>query len=52
MKFGLLYEMEMPAEMGASEYDIFWQAIEQVKLAEQVGFDYVWAVEHHFLEGF
>ncbi|MEY2568751.1 MAG: hypothetical protein QOE35_3280 [Actinomycetota bacterium] len=52
MKFGLLYEMEMPAEMGASEYDIFWQAIEQTKLAEQVGFDYVWAVEHHFLEGF
>ena len=52
MKFGLLYEMEMPAEMGASEYDIFWQAVEQVKLAEQVGFDYVWAVEHHFLEGF
>jgi hypothetical protein len=38
MKFGLLYEMEMPAEMGASEYDIFWQAIEQTKLAEQVGF--------------
>jgi alkanesulfonate monooxygenase SsuD/methylene tetrahydromethanopterin reductase-like flavin-dependent oxidoreductase (luciferase family) len=52
VKFGLLYEMEMPAEMGASEYDIFWQAIEQTKLAEQVGFDYVWAVEHHFLEGF
>jgi alkanesulfonate monooxygenase SsuD/methylene tetrahydromethanopterin reductase-like flavin-dependent oxidoreductase (luciferase family) len=52
MRFGLLYEMEMPAEMGASEYDIFWQAIEQVKLAESVGFDYVWAVEHHFLEGF
>jgi len=25
-------------------------ALEQVKLADELGFDYVWAVEHHFLE--
>src|SRR5437879_5839926 len=52
MKFGLLYEMEMHPELGCSESDVYWQAIEQVKLAEEVGFDYVWCVEHHFLEGF
>ena len=52
MKFGLLYEMEMHPELGSSESDVYWQAIEQVKLAEEVGFDYVWCVEHHFLEGF
>ena len=52
MRFGLLYEMEMHPELGSSESDVYWQAIEQVKLAEEVGFDYVWCVEHHFLEGF
>jgi alkanesulfonate monooxygenase SsuD/methylene tetrahydromethanopterin reductase-like flavin-dependent oxidoreductase (luciferase family) len=52
MKFGLLYEMDMPADLGATEHEIYWQAVEQVKLAEQVGFEYVWAVEHHFLEEF
>ena len=25
------------------------QALDQIKLADEVGFDIVWAVEHHFL---
>jgi alkanesulfonate monooxygenase SsuD/methylene tetrahydromethanopterin reductase-like flavin-dependent oxidoreductase (luciferase family) len=50
MKFGLLYEMH--ASDGRKESDLFWEALEQVKLAEEVGFDYVWATEHHFLPNF
>ena len=52
MKFALLYELDMAPEMGATEHQIFWEAVEQVKLAEQIGFDTVWAVEHHFLKNF
>ena len=53
MKFGLLYELEVPKPWTPkSEYDVFHQAADQVVLAEQMGFDYVWMVEHHFLEEF
>ncbi len=51
MKFGLLYEMETPRPWNErSEYNIYWQALEQIELADRIGFDCVWEVEHHFLE--
>ncbi len=51
MKFGLLYEMETPRPWTErSEYNIYWQALEQIEAADRLGFDYVWEVEHHFLE--
>src|SRR5215831_2736428 len=51
MQFGLLYEMETPRPWHArSEYNIYWEALAQIELADRVGFDYVWEVEHHFLE--
>ena len=31
-------------------YHVWWEAIEQVELAESLGFTHVWGVEHHFLE--
>src|SRR5439155_1049088 len=33
-----------------SERTVYDNALEQVKLADELGFDQVWAVEHHFLE--
>ncbi|HZU76960.1 MAG TPA: LLM class flavin-dependent oxidoreductase, partial [Dehalococcoidia bacterium] len=50
MKFGLLYELEYarPWHPGF-ERDLFHQALDQIELADRVGFDYVWQVEHHFL---
>ena len=33
-----------------SERQVYENALEQVRLADELGFDYVWAVEHHFLE--
>ena len=51
MKFGLLYEMETPRPWNAlSEYNTYWQALAQIELADRIGVDYVWEVEHHFLE--
>jgi alkanesulfonate monooxygenase SsuD/methylene tetrahydromethanopterin reductase-like flavin-dependent oxidoreductase (luciferase family) len=52
--FGLIYEIcrPEPFEGWASEYETYWQAIEQIELADKVGFKYAWAVEHHFLEGY
>jgi len=51
MKFGLFYEMETPRPWNAlSEYNIYWEALAQIELADRIGFDNVWEVEHHFLE--
>lgn len=51
MKFGLMYEIEMPKPWyDNNEYDKYWQVMAQIQLADEVGFDYVWAVEHHCFE--
>src|SRR5882724_5699542 len=51
MKFGLLYEMETPRPWHErSEYNTYWEALAQIELADRLGYDYVWEVEHHFLE--
>ena len=53
MKFGILYEHQVPRPWGPdSEYRRFQEALDQVELADKVGVDYVWEVEHHFLEEF
>ncbi|MYI56605.1 MAG: LLM class flavin-dependent oxidoreductase, partial [Acidimicrobiia bacterium] len=51
MQFGLFYEMQLPRpwEPG-DEHRLYRECLEQVVLADQLGFDYVWEVEHHFLE--
>ena len=53
MKLSLFYELttEDPDVPGA-ERQRFEEAIEQCKLADEVGFTGVWAVEHHFLPGY
>ena len=53
MRFSLLYEIALPRELeeaGRTESDVFWEAVEQIRYAEEVGFNTVWLVEHHFLE--
>jgi alkanesulfonate monooxygenase SsuD/methylene tetrahydromethanopterin reductase-like flavin-dependent oxidoreductase (luciferase family)/putative sterol carrier protein len=51
MRFGIFYEHQLPRpwEDGAQE-KLLNDALDQVELADRVGFDYVWEVEHHFLE--
>lgn len=51
MKFGLFYEISVPRPWTReSERTVYRYALEQVRLADELGFDQVWAVEHHFLE--
>ena len=53
MKFDLLYELQIPKPHDArSEYRCYHEALEQIALADRLGFDTVWAVEHHFLTEF
>lgn len=53
MKFGILYEIHTPKPWHEhSDYERYWQCIAEIKLAESVGFDECWAVEHHFTEEF
>ena len=51
MKFGVFYEHQMgrPWDDGA-EHRLLHDALEQIELADALGFQYVWEVEHHFLE--
>src|SRR5712692_5526544 len=51
MKFGLFYEHQLPQPWGEdSELRLYQQALDQVELADRLGIDYIWEVEHHFLE--
>src|SRR5437588_16619 len=51
MKFGLFYEHQLPQPWAEdSELRLYQQALDQVELADRLGIDYVWQVEHHFLE--
>lgn len=51
MKFGLFYEHQVPRPWNPeSEHRVLLEALEQVALADQLGIEYVWEVEHHFLE--
>src|ERR1700737_2077742 len=51
MRFGIFYEHQLPRPWSQlSEADLLRDALEQVELADRVGFDAVWEVEHHFLE--
>ncbi|HLQ62783.1 MAG TPA: LLM class flavin-dependent oxidoreductase, partial [Candidatus Acidoferrales bacterium] len=51
MKFGLFYEHQLPRPWAAGdERRLLMDALEQVELADRLGIDYVWEVEHHFLE--
>lgn len=49
MKFGLAYEMQRPT---LDDHAVIEETLEQCILADEIGWDYVWFVEHHFLTGF
>ncbi|HEX9713570.1 MAG TPA: LLM class flavin-dependent oxidoreductase [Actinomycetota bacterium] len=60
MKLDLLYEIDVPKPwpdkphphgQREAEQRAFYEAIEQIKLADRLGFHTTWHVEHHFREG-
>ena len=51
VKFGVFYELQLPKPWGPDdEYHLLNNALDQVELADRLGYDYAWEVEHHFLE--
>jgi len=51
VKFGIFYEISVPRPWeNGIEATVYERCLEQVRVADEVGFDQVWAVEHHFLE--
>jgi alkanesulfonate monooxygenase SsuD/methylene tetrahydromethanopterin reductase-like flavin-dependent oxidoreductase (luciferase family) len=51
MRFGIFYEHQLPRPWTEGlELQLFQDALDQVELADRLGFDNVWEVEHHFLE--
>ena len=51
MRFGIFYEHQLPRPWEPdSEHRLLKHALEQVELADRLGYDHVWEVEHHFLE--
>ena len=51
MRFGIFYEHQLPRPwQEESEHRLLKDALEQVELADRLGYDNVWEVEHHFLE--
>ncbi|MBW3661668.1 MAG: LLM class flavin-dependent oxidoreductase [Actinobacteria bacterium] len=60
MKLDLLYEIDVPKPWGPEpwpqnqrkrEQRAYREALEQIALADKLGFNTVWMVEHHFREG-
>lgn len=51
MKLGVFYEHQCPQPWDeGTEHRLFHESLDQVELADRLGFDCAWATEHHFLE--
>ncbi len=51
MKFGIFYEHQLPRPWHErSEHELLKRSLEQIELADRLGYDYAWEVEHHFLD--
>ncbi|HUS42225.1 MAG TPA: LLM class flavin-dependent oxidoreductase [Ilumatobacteraceae bacterium] len=51
MQFGIFYEHQLPKPWSDDdEFCLLRDALDQVELADRLGFDYAWEVEHHFLD--
>jgi alkanesulfonate monooxygenase SsuD/methylene tetrahydromethanopterin reductase-like flavin-dependent oxidoreductase (luciferase family) len=56
VKFGLQFQLQTPRPYDADSWHpedesrIFHNALEQIELADRLGYDYVFFTEHHFLE--
>jgi alkanesulfonate monooxygenase SsuD/methylene tetrahydromethanopterin reductase-like flavin-dependent oxidoreductase (luciferase family) len=51
MKFGIFYELQLPRPWEPEgELKLYQNALTQLEVADRLGYDYAWVVEHHFLE--
>lgn len=50
VKFSMIFEAQLAYPTREREHEVIRQCVEQAVLGEQMGFDRVWAVEHHALK--
>lgn len=50
MKFSVIFEAQLADPTVEREHQVIRDCVEQAVLAEQMGFDRIWAVEHHSLK--
>jgi alkanesulfonate monooxygenase SsuD/methylene tetrahydromethanopterin reductase-like flavin-dependent oxidoreductase (luciferase family) len=49
MFFDLFYELSVPSQFGKSEARVFNDSLNELALADTLGFHCAWLVEHHFM---
>jgi len=50
MKFGIgYYSLQSPPHSPRPHKDLYQEMLEEIKIADQMGFDSAWLTEHHFL---
>ena len=52
MKIDLFYELAAPAEFGKTESGVYAEVLDEIALADRLGFHGAWLVEHHFARGY
>jgi alkanesulfonate monooxygenase SsuD/methylene tetrahydromethanopterin reductase-like flavin-dependent oxidoreductase (luciferase family) len=52
LRVGIGYEIEVRGRSAETERQAFENVLQQVQLADQLGYDTSWFVEHHFTRGF
>jgi alkanesulfonate monooxygenase SsuD/methylene tetrahydromethanopterin reductase-like flavin-dependent oxidoreductase (luciferase family) len=50
MKFSMIFEAQLVDTSRKGEHQVMQESVEQAVLAEEMGFDKIWAVEHHCLK--
>ncbi|MHB1676670.1 MAG: LLM class flavin-dependent oxidoreductase [Sulfuriferula sp.] len=52
MQFDLFYEVSQPPQLQRNEALAFSQTLDEITLADYLGFGCAWLVEHHFMRGY
>src|SRR5438552_16736928 len=50
MNVGLMFSFRNPPKWKKPWADVYESQLEQVRLAEELGYDTIWLTEHHFAE--
>ncbi len=51
-RYGIYHELEVRGRTSEIEQRCFHETLEQIELADQLGYNSAWFVEHHFTRGF
>lgn len=52
MQLDLFYEISQPPQLNRSEADAYAQTLNEITLADRLGFGCAWLVEHHFMRSY